>query len=325
MKFRTEYHTQPNKVLINPEHSVVLLGSCFTDNIGDRMRTCRWRAYPNLLGTLYNPASIGKIIKLACNLNHIDMVRVIEDSLVERDNLWMSWLSDSGCTTYSSQETEDRVLSCLLDLQNKLKEAKTLIVTFGTSWIYELKECPGYIVSNCHKFSSDTFVRRRLSISEIVEMWTELLDILITFNPQLRIIFTVSPVRHLKDGFEGNSRSKAILQLACDEICKTNNYCDYFPAFEIMNDDLRDYRYYASDLVHPSDFAVDYIWQKFQDTYLSQSSRNLLAAGEKVTKRLQHRPIIYGNSEEGKHAAARQEYEASQIYNEFIASHPSML
>lgn len=323
MKFRTEFISRQSDRLLNPEQPVVLTGSCFTDYIGERMRACRWAAYPNITGTLFNPSSIAKILKLACTWN--DAVEVIYDSLASRDSLWISWLTDSGCTSYSKDDTKERVYNRLFELRDHLKEARTLIVTFGTAWIYELRECPGYVVSNCHKFPADTFVRRRLAIGEIVEEWNDLLRLLKEKYPGMRVIFTVSPVRHLKDGFEGNSRSKAILQLACEEICKLHEEVDYFPSYEIMTDDLRDYRFYASDMVHPSPEAVDYIWEKFQDRYLSKESRTLLAEGEKVTKRLQHRPIMYDNSALAQHKSAIQRYEATQFYDAFISDHPGML
>lgn len=290
MKFRTEYEARPCASLLDPEQPVVLIGSCFTDYMGERMRFCRWKAFPNPAGTLYNPSSIANILKIASAWDNI--FDIIDDSLAQRERLWVSWLSDSGCSAYRKSETKESLFDRLSSLHGMLKEAKCLIVTFGTAWIYELRERPGYIVSNCHKFPADTFIRRRLSVSEIAEEWKELISRLNDFNPELRIIFTVSPVRHLKDGFEGNCSSKAILHLACEEICRDCENAEYFPAFEIMNDDLRDYRFYGADMVHPSEIAVDYIWQKFQDRYLSEASRALLAEGEKVTKRLRHRPIL---------------------------------
>ncbi|MDE5872047.1 MAG: GSCFA domain-containing protein [Muribaculaceae bacterium] len=323
MKFRTEYAASPIELLLNPEQSVVLIGSCFTDYIGERMRACRWRAFPNITGTLFNPSSIAKVLHLACTWTN--PFEVIDDSLANRDKLWMSWLADSGCTTYSRRDTDDRIFSKLLRLRDRLAEARTLIVTFGTAWIYELRERPGYVVSNCHKFSPDTFVRRRLSVDGIVKEWNELLKLLKDKYPDMRIIFTVSPVRHLKDGFEGNSRSKAILQLACEEICNRNDGVDYFPSFEIMNDDLRDYRFYSTDMVHPSSEAVDYIWEKFQDRYLSKASRALLAEGEKITKHLNHRSIMYGGSELGESMASLHHSEAIERYNAFMNAHPTML
>lgn len=290
MKFRTEYEARPSGRMLDPKQPAVLIGSCFTDYIGERMRFCRWDAFPNITGTLYNPSSIAKILRIAGQWDNV--IETVGDSIASRDTLWMSWLVDSGSTTYRKSDTEERVFTRLRCLHEHLLDAKTLIVTFGTSWIYELADRPGYVVANCHKFPPSTFMRRRLAISEITDEWNGLVAHLEETYPGLRIIFTVSPVRHVKDGFEGNSRSKAILQLACEEICSKNDCADYFPSFEIMNDDLRDYRFYESDLVHPSRMAIDYIWQKFQDRYLSPASQALLREGEKEARRLNHRPII---------------------------------
>lgn len=295
MKFRTEYEMKPAGRLLDPEIPVVLMGSCFTENIGRRMRFCQWKAYPNITGTLYNPSSIARILKLACSEEseaYID--EIIRDSIIERDNLCFSWLTDSKCTSESREDTFEMVKERLLLLIKRLGEAQALIVTFGTAWIYELEASRGYVVANCHKVPSGTFVRRRLSVDEIVDEWREVMRLLSCRFPGLRVIYTVSPVRHLKDGFEGNSSSKAILRLACEELCDgaVNTTGEYFPAFELMNDDLRDYRYYAPDMTHPSEVAVEYIWQKFGDRYLSPESRRRLAEGEKATKRMNHRPIV---------------------------------
>ena len=298
MKFRTELTVTPARILLDPKQPVVLIGSCFTDNIGNRMRFCRWSAYPNITGTLFNPASIARILRIAAGAE--PEKEAVTDSTVNRGEVWISWLADSGCDSFSREETERRLLERLQTLRQHLSEASTLIVTFGTAWIYELNTTPGYIVANCHKFPSTLFSRRRLTVSEIADEWKSLIELLSVKYPRLRIIFTVSPVRHLKDGFEGNSRSKAILQLACEEICMANNNTEYFPAFEIMNDDLRDYRFYADDMLHPSEKGVEYIWEKFQERYLSADSRNILREGEKVTRRLNHRPIMHDESKQAR-------------------------
>ncbi len=323
MRFRTEYDPRPGGFSLDPTQTAVLLGSCFTDNIGTRMRLCRWRAFPNDCGTLFNPASIARIIHLA--LSPECLQEAIDSSLAPRNGIWSSWLMDSGASSESREETACNVSQRINRLHDHLKEAKTLIVTFGTSWIYELRDKPGYVVSNCHKFPSDLFIRRRLGVSEIVVDWELLLVRLHDFNPELKVLFTVSPVRHLKDGFEGNSRSKATLLLACEELCAQANYIDYFPAYEIVNDDLRDYRFYAADMVHPSDQAVEYIWEKFQLSFMSDASRSLLAEGEKVTRRLHHRPIILGRRQSPKASPLSIPEDALEVYESFIARNPSML
>ena len=154
MKFRTEYEGHRCPKPLNPEQPAVLIGSCFTDYIGARMRQCRWAAFPNITGTLYNPASIANTLRIATSWDNI--FDCISESIVQNDRLWVSWLTDSGSTTYDSNETKDRVFDRFRCLHNHLKKARTLIVTFGTAWVYELRERPGYIVSNCHKFPANT-------------------------------------------------------------------------------------------------------------------------------------------------------------------------
>lgn len=290
MKFRTEYQPGAPLFYLNPEEPVILLGSCFAVNIGQRMQTCRWSALVNPCGTLYNPSSISNILRLS--MSRDDVTESVRNSIACRDNIIVSWLMDSCASAFTANETIGNVSQRLKMLSDGLGDARTLIVTFGTAWIYELRDTPGYIVSNCHKFTPDTFQRRRLSVDEIVREWNGVLAHIKTNYPQLRVIVTVSPVRHLKDGFEGNSRSKAILQLACEELCDKWDNVFYFPSYEILNDDLRDYRYYDTDMVHPSDMAVEYIWEKFQQSFLSAESQRRVKEGERVTKRLNHRPII---------------------------------
>lgn len=290
MKFRTEYTPRKAPFLLNPEEPALLLGSCFSDYVGKRMRFCRWEAISNPCGSLYNPSSISKILRIATRWDN--PLEIIRSSIVTHNQLYASWLADTSHSGYDEAATIDKVYASLNDIHQLLQKARTLIVTFGTAWTFELRERPGYVVTNCHKLPPDTFMRRRLSIKEIVDDWTDLLSLLKDKYPELKVIITVSPVRHLKDGFEGNSRSKAILQLACEQICGSFDHPIYFPAFEIVNDDLRDYRFYDTDMVHPSDEAVAYIWEIFQHTFLSEASIRILKEGEKVTKRLNHRPII---------------------------------
>ncbi|MDE6681796.1 MAG: GSCFA domain-containing protein, partial [Muribaculaceae bacterium] len=159
-----------------------------------------------------------------------------------------------------------------------------------------------------------------LTIPEITGMWVELCRKIKESYPRLQIVFTVSPVRHLKDGFTANSRSKAILQLAVEEICNELEFCSYFPAYEILNDDLRDYRFYASDLAHPSEMAIDYIWEIFKETYLNEEGKALLKEGEKIVKGYGHRPLLMTAQEQ----AAYME-KMKQRFQDFLKRHPGMM
>ncbi len=321
MNFRTEYNGRRVSEPLDVSRPVVLLGSCFTTSIGERMRAGRWRAYPNPCGVLYNPMSIAMVLETALSENPES---VFAESVVEREGRWVSWLTDSKVSGSSPEECVAMLTERFSDLKRCLAECSSVIITFGTSWIYELADSTGCVVANCHKFPEKRFVRRRLSPEEISERWRQTIGMINECCGRKRFIFTVSPIRHLRDGFEGNSVSKAALMLACADICRADDAV-YFPSFEIMNDDLRDYRFYASDMLHPSDTAVEYIWSKFREEFISEEDNRILDDGEKVTKALNHRPIIAGTScgeTDRKREYSEQALERLAL---FLDRHPGML
>lgn len=288
MKFRTEYIPSKSGYTLDPSRPVALIGSCFADNMARKMRECRWEAF-NGAGTLYNPISIAKVLDLI--LFDDDWEKNLKDFLFESEGYVHSWLFDSHFSRRSAEELISTVGELRMNFRNTLENARALIVTFGTAWCYFLDKKPDYVVANCHKMPQSLFSRRRVSVDDIVCVWDGLCGKLREIYPNLKVIFTVSPVRHLRDGFEGNARSKATLLLAAEEICNRVGDAIYFPAYEILTDDLRDYRFYASDLVHPSDQAVEYIWEIFCKTFLDAKGENLLKDGSKIYKRMNHRPI----------------------------------
>lgn len=288
MRFRTEYTPVSSDLRLDPTYPVVLIGSCFADNIARRMRECQWEAF-NGCGTLYNPASIAKVLDMLVLSD--DVSSMVEDSLFESDGMVHSWLFDTHFSRTSASDCMQAVAEARNALLTSLAGAQALIVTFGTSWCYRLEERKDYIVANCHKRPQAMFERFRLPVTETSRIWIDLCARLKERYPALKVIFTVSPVRHMKDGFEGNSRSKAALLLAVEEICGSADNALYFPAYEIVCDDLRDYRFYASDLVHPSETAVEYIWEIFRKTFIDGKGEQLLAEGRKKFKSLSHRPI----------------------------------
>lgn len=323
MKFRTEIDFKLSSSPLDPQRSVVLLGSCFTDSIGNRMRHCLWRALPNICGVLYNPASIARIIRLAC-ASPYECQCEVTDSIAQRDTTFISWLMDSSVASSDPQSAVRMAVEKLTALKKALAESFALIVTFGTAWIYELSSREGYVVSNCHKFPARDFTRRRLSVDEIAEEWRLIVDDIRRLNPEIKIIFTVSPIRHLKDGFEGNCRSKATLLLACERLTEECRNVEYFPSYEVLNDDLRDYRFYASDLVHPSAEAVEYIWEKFCDRYLTPEGKTILTEGEKIRKALDHRQIVATDNENCNNGKPDYKAKAIKRYEEFITRYPGM-
>lgn len=288
MQFRTIIKVDRADFTLCPGKRIALLGSCFAENIAERMRLCLWHA-SNPLGTLYNPLSIERAIRFL--LFDGDISGESDAGIFKAGRMHYSWLFDSKTSSEYLQECIESMLRMRNELEDTLSGADALFVTFGTSWCYFLADNPGYVVANCHKQPAAMFERRRITVGEITETWTRLCADLKERYPQLRIVFTVSPVRHLKDGFSGNARSKAVLQLAVEEICNRLDYCSYFPAYEIVNDDLRDYRFYASDMVHPSDEAIDYIWEVFKSVYIDKAGEELLKEGEKIVKGWNHRPL----------------------------------
>lgn len=287
MKFRTEYKAEESLLTLDPGKPAVLVGSCFSQNIAAKMNSCGWETLLPA-GTLYNPESIFVALNLLRDSTR--GLQKFESSLFQFDGLWHSRYFDSS---FSSSLRED----CIEEFRRRQKEFKetlsrggTLIITLGTSIVYYHKESD-LIVGNCHKMPSSLFTQGRLHVHGISAMWEAVYESLREEFPGLNVIFTVSPVRHLKDGFKENTRSKAILMLAVEEICRYNEGCHYFPAFEIIIDDLRDYRFYASDLLHPSEEAIEYVWDKFCDTYLDPQGKNILAEGARKMKASLHRPM----------------------------------
>ena len=286
MEFRTIVRTGENRSWLHHSDHVVLLGSCFSDNIGAKMQGALIRATVNPMGTLYNPMSIAHGVQRL-----IDNEPIAGRDLFMQGGVWNSYDFHSRHSLPDKQATIDRMNAAITQGHHALKEAQLLTVTLGTAIVYRLK-ATGEVVANCHKVPQHEFERKMASVNEMVKELDAMLMAVHAFNPGLRVILTVSPIRHIADGLDTNSLSKASLRVAIQEaMARHRDYCDYFPAYEIMMDDLRDYRFYATDMVHPSDVAVEYIWQAFQATYLDDRSALAVARCERIHKRLQHRPM----------------------------------
>ena len=301
---------------------VLLVGSCFADEVGQRFVRGGFEAMVNPFGTLYNPASIAVNLLRALSEKEVELPRssiipsvgasistwgtpvdrcgarrltgvghtVFEDA----EGRWHSWLHHSSFSSTDVATVVERINSTTHRVADFLRGADVLIVTLGTAIIYRLKET-GMLVANCHKQPDNLFVRERLNAYDIVDQWQMLLQLLESVNPNLKVIFTVSPIRHKRDGYHVNQISKGILLQAVDEIVNgqlTNSKCGYFPSYEIMMDELRDYRFYADDMIHPSTQAVEYIWQRFQDTYFDNKTKEVVAKVTKEWRQSQHRIII---------------------------------
>ena len=286
MEFRTTVKTGENRAWLHHSESVVLLGSCFSDNIGTKMRGAFINASINPMGTLYNPMSIAGAVNRLINNSPVAGMQ-----LFMQGGVWNSYDFHSRHSMPDKQAAIDHMNRCIEQGHDALRQCQLLTITLGTALVYRLRST-GEVVANCHKVPQHEFERKMATVSEMTRELDSMLTRLHEFNPELHVIFTVSPIRHIADGLDTNSLSKAALRVAIHEVvARHSDYCDYFPAFEIMLDDLRDYRFYTSDMVHPSDVAIEYIWQAFQATYLDDRSAIAVARCERIHKRLQHRPM----------------------------------
>jgi len=251
---------------ISYDTPVMFLGSCFANEIGYRMAAGKLLVMTNPHGTLFNPFSVaGAVDRFIAGHTYT------ERDIYLHQNRYMSLDHHTAFSSYERDVLIERLNEVSLSASAFTGRASFLFVTFGTSYIYTLRES-GAIVANCHKLPSSLFIRRQASWSEIATRWRETLDRLAEANPSLKVWFTVSPVRHLSDGAHANQLSKAHLLLAAEELLSHPSVEGYFPAYEIFMDELRDYRYYAPDMVHPSETGIDYIWEKFSNMFISAHS-----------------------------------------------------
>ena len=287
MDFRTEIlPLEGVKGLVNYSKSVVMLGSCFTDNIGSRLKRAIFDCDCNPCGTLYNPASIASAL-----LDILYERPYTASDLFEHDGLWHSFNHHSKFSGTDKEQTLRHINDSLRSAISSLGRASVLIVTFGTAWIYRLKE-GNQVVANCHKMPQSMFNREMLSSTQVYGLWKKMLRELSARFPDMKVMFTVSPIRHLADGAHANQLSKATLLTAVDRlVSEFPQQTIYFPAYEIMLDDLRDYRFYAADMVHPSEVAVDYIYDIFRQSFMTDDTVATSKICESLTRRLNHRPI----------------------------------
>ncbi len=283
--FRTTFDI-PNSIIdLDYNTNIMLMGSCFSDNIGEKLKTLKFNVLTNPHGVLYNPYSIQESLRFALG----DRILKDED-LVYSENLWHSYLHHSNFSVNEKDQLKQKIEAYRQKTINFLKSADVLFITFGTAWVYELKSS-GEIVSNCHKVPAHEFKRFRLSTCDIVDEFSMLLNEIEEINPKLKIIFTLSPIRHLKDGAVENQLSKAILKVAIHELIEMHSQCSYFPSYEIVMDDLRDYRFYTKDMTHLSETAIDYIFNRFTQVFIPEKTRHLMTRVSKLNKALTHRPF----------------------------------
>lgn len=282
MKFRTEVDVAPFTAKTGYGSNILAVGSCFADNMSALLQRAKFRITVNPTGVIFNPASIAATLERLESRRH-----VTREELHERNGIRFCYDFHGSFSAPSAEEALDRMNAAIEQGAEALTKADCVIITLGTAWVYELK-CSGSIVANCHKQPSSEFRRRRLSVDETVWQLTSMMRGPLTGK---HVIFTVSPVRHLGDGADENFLSKATLKLAVAELVAAYPSADYFPAYEILNDDLRDYRFYADDLVHPSAKAIEYIGGKFFGAALSPETIEMMPRVLKIVEAAEHRPL----------------------------------
>ena len=289
MNFTTQIPIAKSSKPIDYNSKIVSFGSCFAENMGNKFQYFKFQSKTNSFGIIFNPVSIERIIeRVVCNK------AFTEEDIFFHNEQWHCFEVHSDVSESSKEKLLKNLNQILAETKKQLQEATHLIITYGSSWVYRNIEKDA-IVANCHKVPQKQFTKELLSVESIEKSIQNTLDLLEKLNPNCTIIFTISPVRHLKDGFIENQWSKAHLIAAIQgklntEVCKLK-YANYFPAYEIMMDELRDYRFYAEDMLHPSQLAIDYIWKRWKESSISETAFGTMNTVEGVQKSLQHRPF----------------------------------
>ena len=308
--FRTVVEPLRHQGLITHERPGLMVGSCFTDNIGSRLTQDLFNLTINPFGTLYNPASIAQAIDRLATGEPYETA-----DLVSHEGRWHSMHHHSSFSADTPEACLKSINEALAESHDRFKDTRWCVVTLGSAWVWVRH---GEIVANCHKLSSSEFQRIMLSVDDAEECLTH---IMASLPQETTVIFTVSPIRHKGDGAHGNQLSKSTLLLAIDRIVASNpDRAIYFPSFEIMIDDLRDYRFYAADMRHPSETAIDYIYSLFKDSFFSESTTALAQECHRLWQRLAHRPLTAA----GTRQARLQRLSAIELARKMALDHPEL-
>lgn len=294
MNFRTKIQLQKESNQIDYNSNLALIGSCFSENISKKLAYFKFKTFSNSFGILFNPIAIETLISNAINLKEYT-----EKDIFQLNERWHCFDAHSDLSNSNKNELLSNLNTTINNTNIQLKNASHLIITLGTAWVYRYNETKT-IVGNCHKIPQKQFSKELLSVEEIIASLTTICTLINNVNPEIKIIFTVSPVRHLKDGFVENMQSKAHLLTAIHQLIEIQKQgfdsaqppeLSYFPSYEIMMDDLRDYRFYNSDMVHPNETAINYIWEQFQQVWIDKSTISIQKEIDTIQKGLAHKPF----------------------------------
>jgi lysophospholipase L1-like esterase len=290
MNFRTQIPLNTSTSLskqskIDYSSKVVLFGSCFSENISKKLIYFKFQNFSNPFGILFHPLAIEMLIT-----NIVNERIYTEKDIFFHNERWHCYEAHSELSNPSKEDLLLKLNAAISTANRQLKEVSHIIITLGTSWTYRLIETDT-VVSNCHKVPQKKFLKELLLIDEITNSLEAIITLIKSVNNNIEIIFTVSPVRHLKDGFVENMRSKSHLLSAIHQVVAPRDHIHYFPSYEIMMDDLRDYRFYSSDMIHPNETAINYIWEAFKMVWIHEKSTDLMSEIDTIQKGLSHRPF----------------------------------
>ena len=288
MILQTKIPLNPCDNPIDYQSRLVLLGSCFVENIGKKLDYFKFQQCQNPFGILFHPLAIQNLVQRA-----VQDIPYHPDEIFEQDGIWRCFDAHSDLRAGDSEELLQLLNQRLMETKSWLAVSSHIIITLGTAWVYEYLNS-NRIVANCHKVPQKQFSKKLLGVSEIESSLHRLIELIQKVNSNAQIIFTISPVRHLKDGFIENQQSKAHLITAVHSLLSSRGLSrdlNYFPSYEIMMDELRDYRFYGKDMVHPNELAVDYIWEKFKSVWVDENEYPIMDKVDAVQKGLMHRPF----------------------------------
>lgn len=284
MNLQTQIPLFPKEPKIDYHSKVVLLGSCFTENISGKLDYFKFQNVQNPFGIVFNPVSIENLVLRALSEDVFT-----EDDLFQHQELWHCFEVHSSLSSIDKDSVLQHLNQKLLAFKKQIEEASHIVITLGSAWVYWHEE-RSQLVANCHKIPQDQFQKNALPIDTITKSLSTIVSVIRQVNKNAAFIFTVSPVRHIKDGFEENMQSKAHLISAIHKM-KEEVDAHYFPSFEIMMDELRDYRFYEKDMLHPNELAIDYIWEKFKTVWIDPETETLQKEIATIQKGLLHKPF----------------------------------
>lgn len=294
---------------IDYSSQLLLLGSCFSENIGAKLSYYKFQGIQNPFGILFHPLAIERIIEKSVNQEFFT-----EEDVFNENEQWHSFDAHSSLSNPSKAQIIEDLNNAISRTSTQVNTASHIIITLGTAWVYR-KTSSNKVVANCHKVPQSNFTKELLSVEEVVKSLNRVITFVQSVNPTVQFIFTVSPIRHLKDGFLENQRSKAHLIAAIHQVLNEDRV-SYFPSYELMMDELRDYRFYAKDMIHPNETAIEYIWEKFVEVWLASNTSSTMKKIEKVQKGMLHKPFNE-NSDQHQKFLVKLNVLKSEIQTEF--------